>query len=53
VLADKGVNLQSVELIRHNMVVFSNGDQALQVLPGLVDVIREARLNLVCPFFSY
>lgn len=29
------------------MVVFSNGDQALQVLPGLIDVIREARLNLV------
>jgi intraflagellar transport protein 56 len=29
------------------MVVFSNGDQALQVLPGLLDVIREARLNLV------
>lgn len=47
VLADKGVNLQSVELVRHNMVVFSNGDQALQVLPGLVDVIREARLNLI------
>lgn len=47
VLSDKGVNIQSIELIRHNMVVFSNGDQALQVLPGLVDVIREARLNLI------
>lgn len=29
------------------MVVFSNGEQALQVLPNLVDTIPEARLNLV------
>jgi intraflagellar transport protein 56 len=42
-LADRGVNLQANELIRHNMVVFSNGDQALQVLPSLVDSIPEAR----------
>jgi intraflagellar transport protein 56 len=47
VLIDKGVNIQGNELIRHNMAVFSNGDQALQVLPGLVDSIPEARLNLV------
>ena len=47
VLSDKGVNLMSNELIRHNMVVFSNGDRALQVLPPLVDTIPEARLNLV------
>jgi intraflagellar transport protein 56 len=47
VLADKGVPLQSNELIRHNMVVFSNGDHALQVLPPLLDAIPEARLNLV------
>lgn len=53
VLSDKGVNIQSIELIRHNMVVFSNGDQALQVLPGLIDVIREARLNLVFIFYSH
>lgn len=46
-LSDKGINLQSNELIRHNLVVFSNGEQALQVLPGLVDSIPEARLNLV------
>lgn len=46
-LSDKGVNLQGNELIRHNTVVFSNGDLALQVLPGLVDSIPEARLNLV------
>jgi intraflagellar transport protein 56 len=47
VLADKGIALQSNELIRHNLVVFSNGEQALQVLPGLLDSIPEARLNLV------
>ena len=47
VLSDKGVNLQANDLIRHNMVVFSNGDHALQVLPGILDVIPEARLNLV------
>jgi intraflagellar transport protein 56 len=29
------------------MAVFKNGEGALQVLPGLVDVIPEARLNLV------
>lgn len=46
-LSDKGINIQSNELIRHNMVVFSNGEQALQVLPSLVDSIPEARLNLV------
>lgn len=46
-LADKGVNLHTVDLIRHNMVVFSNGEQALQVLPSLLETIAEARLNLV------
>uniref|UniRef100_A0A4W4GVU6 Intraflagellar transport protein 56 n=1 Tax=Electrophorus electricus TaxID=8005 RepID=A0A4W4GVU6_ELEEL len=35
------------ELIRHNLVVFRGGDGALQVLPPLIDVIPEARLNLV------
>lgn len=29
------------------MVVFSNGENALQVLPPLLDVFNEARLNLV------
>jgi hypothetical protein len=41
------VDLQSNDLIRHNLVVFSNGDGALKVLPNLVDTIPEARLNLV------
>uniref|UniRef100_A0A8C5BQY8 Intraflagellar transport protein 56 n=1 Tax=Gadus morhua TaxID=8049 RepID=A0A8C5BQY8_GADMO len=35
------------ELIRHNLVVFRAGEGALQVLPPLIDVIPEARLNLV------
>ncbi|XP_012264902.1 intraflagellar transport protein 56 [Athalia rosae] len=35
------------DLIRHNIVVFKGGEGALQVLPNLVDVIPEARLNLV------
>jgi intraflagellar transport protein 56 len=28
-------------------VIFRNGDAALQVLPSLIDVLPEARLNLV------
>lgn len=35
------------ELIQHNLVVFRGGEGALQVLPPLIDVISEARLNLV------
>ncbi|PRP86926.1 hypothetical protein PROFUN_03674 [Planoprotostelium fungivorum] len=35
------------ELMQHNMVVFRNGENALQVLPPLLYIIPEARLNLV------
>lgn len=35
------------DLIKHNLVVFKNGEGALQVFPPLLDVIPEARLNLV------
>eukprot|EP01012_Entosiphon_sulcatum_P030146 TRINITY_DN3700_c0_g2_i1.p1 TRINITY_DN3700_c0_g2~~TRINITY_DN3700_c0_g2_i1.p1 ORF type:complete len:553 (-),score=181.64 TRINITY_DN3700_c0_g2_i1:435-2093(-) len=35
------------DLVKHNMVVFKSGENALQVLPSLVDVVPEARLNLV------
>lgn len=38
--------IQFLCLIRHNLVVFRNGELAYQVLPSLVDVIPEARLNL-------
>lgn len=34
-------------LVRHNLVVFQNGERALQVLPPLVGTVPEARLNLV------
>lgn len=34
-------------MLRHNLVVFRSGENALQVLPPLLDVIPEARLNLV------
>lgn len=35
------------DLLRHNLVVFRNGDQAMKVLPPLVDVFPEAKLNLI------
>ncbi|KAJ3301941.1 Intraflagellar transport protein 56 [Kappamyces sp. JEL0829] len=35
------------DLIKHNTVVFRNGEGALQILPRLLDVMPEARLNLV------
>ena len=34
-------------LIKHNMVVFRSGENALQVLPPLLDILPEAKLNLV------
>mmetsp|Transcript_15366 Transcript_15366/g.36287 ORF Transcript_15366/g.36287 Transcript_15366/m.36287 type:complete len:563 (-) Transcript_15366:128-1816(-) len=50
VLADKqGVALSNFDnyLFKHNLVVFRQGENALQILPPLVDIIPEARLNLV------
>ncbi|XP_060569600.1 intraflagellar transport protein 56-like isoform X4 [Ruditapes philippinarum] len=35
------------DLIKHNLVVFRGGEGSLQCLPPLIDVIPEARLNLV------
>uniref|UniRef100_A0A914C3E8 Intraflagellar transport protein 56 n=1 Tax=Acrobeloides nanus TaxID=290746 RepID=A0A914C3E8_9BILA len=35
------------DIVLHNTVVFRNGDAALQVLPSLVDIIPEARSNLI------
>lgn len=35
------------DLVKHNLVVFRSGEGALQVLPPLIDVLPEARLNLV------
>jgi intraflagellar transport protein 56 len=46
-LTDQGHNIADNDLIRHNKVVFRNGENALKVLPPLVDFVPEARLNLV------
>jgi intraflagellar transport protein 56 len=35
------------DLVKHNLVVFKGGENALQVLPPVLDLIPEARLNLV------
>uniref|UniRef100_A0A7I4Y5F7 Intraflagellar transport protein 56 n=1 Tax=Haemonchus contortus TaxID=6289 RepID=A0A7I4Y5F7_HAECO len=35
------------EILRHNQVVFRDGDGALQVFPGLMDTLPEARVNLI------
>jgi intraflagellar transport protein 56 len=38
---------QDNDLLRHNLVVFRSGENALQVLPPLIEIIPEAKLNLV------
>lgn len=38
--------LSKHDLLRHNTVVFTDGQRALQILPPLLDFIPEARLNL-------
>lgn len=43
---DDGTGAFGRELLRHNLVVFRGGEGALQVLPGLLDIVPEARLNL-------
>ncbi|KHJ91726.1 hypothetical protein OESDEN_08399 [Oesophagostomum dentatum] len=37
----------AAELLRHNTVVFKDGDGAMQVFPGLMDTLPEARVNLI------
>lgn len=39
-------NIDDHALTRHNLVVMRNGEDALRVLPGLVDSLHEARVNL-------
>lgn len=34
------------ELLKHNAVVFSGGEGSLNIMPQLIDVVPEARLNL-------
>jgi intraflagellar transport protein 56 len=45
--SSSGHLFQEHDLLRHNLVVFRNGENALQVLPPLLDVIPEARMNIV------
>lgn len=47
------MNIQQNDLMRHNLVVFRGGQGALKVLPPLVDVIPEARLNLVIYYLKH
>lgn len=46
-LQDFGKSLMEDSLIKHNSCVFRGGENAMQVLPKLIDLIPEARLNLV------
>ncbi|KRX10409.1 hypothetical protein PPERSA_10508 [Pseudocohnilembus persalinus] len=43
---ESGDLFQDNDLLRHNQVVFSGGENAQSVLPKLLDVFPEARLNL-------
>lgn len=45
--SNSGNIFQEHDLLQHNLVVFRNGENAVQVLPPLIDIIPEARLNLV------
>jgi len=35
------------DLLRHNLVVFRNGDNGMQFLPPLLELFPETRLNMV------
>lgn len=41
------------DIIRHNLVIFRNGEGALQVLPSLIGVIPEAKLNLAIYYLRH
>ncbi|XP_055382964.1 intraflagellar transport protein 56 [Condylostylus longicornis] len=43
-IADNGTF--GADLIKHNLVVFRNGEGALQTFPSLLNIVPEARLNL-------
>merc|ERR1711988_582466 len=45
--SSSGHLFQEHDLLRHNLVVFRNGENALQVLPPLLEIIPEARMNMV------
>lgn len=39
--------IKESDLLRHNVVVFRNGENAMQTLPPLLDLFPETRLNMV------
>ena len=47
VLTDMGHTLQANDLIRHNMVVFSQGESALQVATRLVNITTDTGMEQV------
>ncbi|KAL3161442.1 hypothetical protein ABBQ32_010328 [Trebouxia sp. C0010 RCD-2024] len=48
----KGVSPEGSDLIRHNLVVFREGQGALQVLPDMLEVCPEARINLAVHYLK-
>lgn len=53
-IVDQSVNAGfGFDLVKHNLVVFSDGEDAMQVFPMLVDVVPEARLNLVIHYLRH
>lgn len=46
-LYEGGSLYEDYDLLRHNLCVFRQGENALQVFPPLLDLFPEARLNLV------
>lgn len=51
-LYEGGNIYEDYDLLRHNLCVFRGGENALQVLPPLIDLFPEARLNLVIYFLK-
>jgi len=43
ILNEASAVIEKNEVIKHNLVVFRNGENALQVLPPIVDKIYEAK----------
>lgn len=41
------------DLIKHNLVVFRNGEGALQTFPQLLNIVPEARLNLAIYYLKH
>lgn len=53
ILTEKGFDVHQHVLLKHNTVVFDDGKGALQMLPPLLDIVPEARLNLVIYYLRH